>query len=192
MAMPAEARRRWTAQAVRELMEKEPLHWPRYELVAGELLVSPAPRLEHHRALWWFSRRLDHYVMAERVGLVGMAPADLELEPDTIVQPDVFVIPPDQDERARVWSDVHRVSLVVEVLSPSTAAYDRGPKREHYQRNAVPEYWIVDLDSRLVERWQPNDDRPEILRERLTWQPDGASSTFAIELKHLWAAARLD
>ena len=192
MAMPAEARRRWTAKAVRELMEKEPLHWPRYELVDGELLVSPSPRMEHHRALWWLVRVLDEYVQREQLGLIGMAPADLELEPETIVQPDAFVIPLEEEVRARVWTDVHCLSLVIEVLSPSTAADDRGPKREHYQRNRVPEYWIVDLDSRLIERWRPNDERPEILREQLVWHPAGAQSPFEIALKDLWTAARLD
>lgn len=96
------------------------------------------------------------------------------------------------DAAARLWSDVRRLSLAVEVLSASTASHDRGAKREHYQRNAVPEYWIVDLEARLVERWVPNETRPEILRALLVWLPAGARTPCEIALADLWAAARLD
>jgi Uma2 family endonuclease len=61
--------------------------------------------------------------------------------------------------------------LAVEVLSPSTARYDRLTKRRFYQQQGV-EYWIVDLDARIVERWLPGSDRPEILAEHLAWQHD--------------------
>jgi Uma2 family endonuclease len=64
--------------------------------------------------------------------------------------------------------------LVDEVLSPSTAQYDRRLKRLRYQRAGVPEYWIVDLDGRVVERWRPEDTRPEVLSERLRWNPADA------------------
>ncbi|MGH7526970.1 MAG: Uma2 family endonuclease, partial [Gemmatimonadales bacterium] len=65
---------------------------------------------------------------------------------------------------------------------PSTASRDRGIKRQLYQRAGVPEYWIVDLDSRLIERWRPRDERPEILRETLVWQAPGAGSAVEIRL----------
>ena len=51
-------------------------------------------------------------------------------------------------------------SVVIEVTLPGTARYDRLVKRRRYQRAPVPEYWIVDLDARLVERWKPDDTRP--------------------------------
>lgn len=192
MAMPAEARRRWTAQAVRELMDREPGHWPRYELIGGELLVSPSPRLRHYRAVIWLFETLSPYVKMQHLGRVGLSPADIGLEPESIVQPDLFLIPADQDEAAREWSDITGLPLVIEVLSPSTAQYDRGPKREYYQRNRVDEYWIVDLDARLVERWRPNDDMPQILHETLVWTHQSAREPLTIELAQLWTAARLE
>jgi Uma2 family endonuclease len=60
------------------------------------------------------------------------------------------------------------------VLSPSTAFKDRTLKRRRYQTAQVAEYWIVDLDARLVERWRPDDQRPEILTDRVEWQPVGS------------------
>jgi Uma2 family endonuclease len=66
------------------------------------------------------------------------------------------------------------------VSLPTASA--RGVKRRLYQRAAIREYWIIDLDSRLVERWRPEDDRPEILRERLTWHPPSSSEPYEIDL----------
>lgn len=192
MAMPVETRTRWTAAAVRELMERTPEHSPTYELVDGELLVMPAPALPHERALQWLHRVLDAYLQQQPVGELLGSPSDLELEPETIVRPDRFVIPREEAAHARRWSDVSRLLLAVEVLSPSTARYDRGPKRELYQRVGVEEYWIIDLDARLAERWRPGDERPEILRQQLVWHPAGATSPLVIELAELFAAARLD
>ena len=63
---------------------------------------------------------------------------------------------------------------------------DRVRKRELYQRQGVPEYWIVDLDARLVERWRPGDTRPEILGDRIVWQADGAGEPMTIELAEYW------
>ncbi|HZI43229.1 MAG TPA: hypothetical protein VFD67_16025, partial [Gemmatimonadaceae bacterium] len=56
----------------------------------------------------------------------------------------------------------------------------------HYQRH-IPESWIIDLDARLVERWLPNDTRPEILVEALVWHPSGADEPFRLELPGYFA-----
>jgi Uma2 family endonuclease len=72
--------------------------------------------------------------------------------------------------------------LAVEVLSPSTARADRTIKRRLYQRAGIPEYWIVDLEARLVELWRPSDDRPEMLEDTLSWRPDPAVPPLTIEL----------
>ncbi|HET7584257.1 MAG TPA: Uma2 family endonuclease [Gemmatimonadaceae bacterium] len=186
--MPAEARPRWTADEVRRELMDEARHWPRYELVDGELLVTPSPRMAHHRALEWLADRLKPYVLREQLGELARSPADLELEPGTIVQPDLFLIPREVATHAREWSDVTHLSLVIEVLSPGSARQDRGPKRELYQRAGVDEYWIVDLDSRLVERWTPSDERPEIVRERLTWHSAGAAAPLFLDLRELFDA----
>ena len=77
--------------------------------------------------------------------------------------------------------------LVIEVTSPSTARQDRQLKRRRYQRAGVPEYWIVDLDARIVERWRPQDERPEILDEQLTWQPQPGAAPLEIDLVSLFA-----
>ena len=71
---------------------------------------------------------------------------------------------------------------MVEILSLTTAHADRHVKRRLYQRERVPEYWIVDVDARLVERWRPEDERPEIVAERLAWQPESTIPALMIDL----------
>ena len=77
--------------------------------------------------------------------------------------------------------------FTAEVLSPSTAKRDRGIKREFYQRVRVPEYWIVDLDARLIERWTPTDERPEILRGRLKWTDPVSGAELVLDVEKLSA-----
>ena len=180
MVMPA-VNRRWTARDVRALRESTPLATPRYELVDGELLVTPAPRLRHQEAVARLLVLLRAYLEVEPVGHALHSPADVKLEPEFLSQPDVFVMPADEWKRVRAERIVNKLLVAVEVLSQSSAGHDRVRKRPAYQRN-VSEYWIVDLDARVVERWQPNDERPAILSETLEWLPTGAQAPFRIDL----------
>lgn len=92
---------------------------------------------------------------------------------------------PGEAKRLETEMPARSLILVIEVLSPSSARFDRGEKRELCQRH-VPEYWIVDLDSQLVERWRPGDTRPEILRDRIEWRPERAESSFLLDLPELF------
>jgi Uma2 family endonuclease len=162
-----ETARDWTVERWREL----PADGNRYELVDGELLVTPSPALPHQLASFELARLIADYVERFRVGLTVIAPADVHYDDRTVVEPDIFVAPPLEGRRPRSYADLDGLLLAVEVISPSSARADRITKRRLYQRQRVPEYWIVDLDARLVERWRPDDDRPELLSERLDWQP---------------------
>lgn len=181
----ATAAKRWTVDEVRELID-ESRHWPRYELVDGELLVTPAPRMVHQSAVLALAIALRAYSEEHALGQLLTSPADIGLEPGSIVQPDIFLVPP-AARRPREWTDVNSLRLAVEVLSPGSARHDRTVKRRLYQRNGVPEYWIVELDARLVERWRPDDDRPEIIEERLTWEPEPSKSPFVLDLPVFFA-----
>ena len=87
-----------------------------------------------------------------------------------------------EGRRPRGWTEVRNLVLAIEVLSPSSARADRQVKRRKYLRHGVPEYWIVDLDARLVERWRPGDERPEILGQSLVWKPDPVAAPLEIDL----------
>lgn len=184
MGMPALQKHYWTAADVRALMD-ERRHWPRYELLDGELLVTNAPTAAHQIAVSDLLMRVRTYCEDQRVGIALVSPADIELAPESIMQPDVFVVPPGaapEDEPMR-WPHVSSLLLAVEILSSSTMREDRVRKRDFYLGNHVDEYWIVDLDARVIERWTPERERPDILREELVWRPRGSRAPFLLDVR---------
>lgn len=188
--MPA-IRRRWTAEAVRSLMD-ESRPWPRYELIDGELLVTPAPGSPHQLAVGELYLVIAPYIDQQRIGVTFLSPADLELRPDTITQPDVFVVPggPGGDDGPLPWSFIKSLHLAVEVLSPSSLRNDRVIKRDHFMDSNVAEYWVVDIDARAIERWMPGRETPVVNRDLLTWHPVGATEPLVIDLSVIFARVR--
>jgi len=157
----------------------------RHEVVHGELLVTPAPRAWHQEIVLRLVEALRAYLREETVGHLFASPADISWAPDTLVQPDVFVVPL-AEARTLDWRQVRTLLLVVEVLSPSSARADRFTKRRRYQEAGVPLYWVVDGDARTVEVWTPTTEFPHIERERLHWSPAGAARPFTLELEGLF------
>jgi Uma2 family endonuclease len=184
MGMPA-PQTEWTAEKVRAF----PDDGNRYEVLDGELFVSPAPAYGHQFVVGELFTVLRAYVRTHRLGWVLLAPSDIEFSPQRLVQPDLFVVTDAGKGRPQAWSNDRHLSLVVEVLSASTARADRIRKRRIYQSEGVQEYWIVDADSRLVERWRTGDDRPEISTDILKWQPSADADAAEIDLPALFAAA---
>ena len=180
MGMPAQETW-WTLEMVRAL----PDDGKRYEVLDGVLLVSPAPSFRHQRAVRDLCRILEDYTRAHGIGETMMSPADIELSPTRLVQPDVFVVP--AELRVASWRDVTRLHLAAEVISPSTARADRMEKRTAYQDKEVPEYWVVDLDTRVFERWLPSDVRPELLSDRIEWRPVAEAPALSINLVRYFA-----
>lgn len=176
MGMPATARR-WTADDVRAL----PSDRNRYEVIEGELYVTPAPSFRHQDALGTLYFAVSLYLRDHPVGMALVAPTDVEFEPESMVQPDLFVLPLVDGRKPRSVKEAGKLLLAVEVLSPGTARRDRHLKRRLYQRHGVEEYWIVDVDAGVVERWRQGEDRPEIVTDELRWNPPG-SHPFVLSL----------
>jgi Uma2 family endonuclease len=171
----------YTADMVRAL----PDDGNRYEVVHGELLVTPAPRLWHQELIGRLLRDVGEYLDHEPVGHLLLSPADISWGPDVLVQPDLFVAPLDQ-VRTLDWRTVKDLLLVVEVLSPSSTRADRFTKRRLYQERGIPAYWMVDGDAALIEVWTPELEFPIVARERVTWHPAGAGHPFTLDLKELF------
>jgi Uma2 family endonuclease len=183
MAVRDHRGKRWTLREVRELRDRSP-DGTRYELVDGELLVTPSPAGRHQVAAYLLCGALYPYVRLHKLGVAAMAPRDVEFpSEEASVQPDVFVIPTDEIERFLGSRPVERLLVAAEVLSPSSAHGDRVTKLGYFQRNAVSEYWIVDLEARVIERWRPGDNRPQIIADRLEWTPAGAPEPFVFDLE---------
>ena len=186
MAMPAHhaTNRRWTEEEFFAARDAAP-PGERWELVGGEVLVTPAPHWVHQRIVVRLTVLLDAYVRPRGFGEVFASPLDVKLQPGLVLQPDVLVVP--SGELRRRSDIVQRLLLAAEIVSPSSARYDRVTKRPHYQRNRVSEYWIVDELSQTIERWRPNDERPELIAEQLVWHPSEAAEPFVLDLVRFFA-----
>jgi len=154
----------------------------RHELLDGVHVVTPAPQVPHQLIVLGLIRALDAVLIRRDDLQLFTSPADVVLTPRTLVQPDVLIVRKTPGQPIRAWSEMGIPLLAIEILSPSTASRDRGVKRRIYQTSGVGEYWIVDLDARLIERWTPRDQRPEVLAETLAWTlPGGASGIIDVE-----------
>ena len=171
----------WTAEMVRQL----PDDGNRYEVVHGELLATPAPRLDHQLLVSRLAVAVAKYLEDQPVGIMLTSPADISWGRDVLVQPDVFVVPREEATHGD-WARLRTLLLVIEVLSPSTARADRFTKRHRYQEAGVPLYWLVDGDAQHVEVWTPDADQPTIDTEQLVWFPAGASGGFTLTLAELF------
>jgi Uma2 family endonuclease len=123
----------------------------RYQILDGELCVTPAPNRLHQKVSANLCAALHAHVRQHALGEVYAAPTDVILADTTIVQPDVLFI---ANDRFGVRSDrgiEGAPTLAVEILSPSTAETDRHRKLRLYARFGIPWYWIVDPDARVVE-----------------------------------------
>ena len=186
MGMPAIVDHQWTAAEVSALPE---VPGKRFEVVDGALLVSPSPTHVHERAVFWLRSVITAYVAAApRIGEALGSHSDVLLDDFTLVQPDVFAAPLVDGRRPRNAGEMHHLMLVVEVVSPGSQRTDRVIKRRRYQR-AADEYWVVDTEARLIERWRAADDRPEILTETIAWQPVGREVPLVLELAALFREA---
>lgn len=122
----------------------------RYEILQGELIVTPAPRLEHQDLSQEINLVFTVAVRAKRFGKVYAAPVGVRLSMNDIVQPDLLVL--SNAKRALIRKNVidGAPDVVVEILSPSTRRFDLVRKMALYAEAGVPEYWIVDPEKRSI------------------------------------------
>ena len=181
MGMPATQDRRWTVAEVHALPE-DPRR--RYEVVDGELLVSPGPTFRHQLVMRVITRALEDFLRAHPFAVVINGPGEIAADEHSMVQPDVFVVPLVDDRPPVDFVSARSLLLAVEVLSPSTARHDRVVKRRLYQRLGA-EYWIVDPEARLVERWSPAATNPDLLDGDVTWHSAGSPVPFTFSIAAL-------
>ncbi len=159
----------------------------RYEVIRGELFVTPAPGTRHQRAVRDLCSTLQSYLAAHGLGEALPAPFEVEFTEDSAVQPDVIVLLEPQQGRLTAKRLYGPPALVIEIVSYSSKRTDRLQKRRLYQEEGVPEYWVVDLDARHVERWRPGDRAPDVVTGDLVWQPDARTPPLTIDLLGLFA-----
>jgi Uma2 family endonuclease len=164
--------RRWTYEEFARLPESGTT---RYEVIAGELVMTPGPWIRHQRIAGELHARLFSFVKSNRLGEVFFAPLDVLFGEGDYLEPDLFFVRADHSKMIKKrWVD-GPPDLVIEILSPSTAVRDRGLKLERYRHFGVAEYWVVDPDARAIEVWHfargATAPVPLGVAATLHWQP---------------------
>ena len=174
--------KQWTLRELHRL----PDDGNKYELVRGELFVTPPPTDEHEELLAVLHELLAPYVARHRLGRLYRPRAVLrrygsEVEPDLMVR----AVPAQQPI---AWEEAPLPILVIEVLSGATRRRDLDQKRDYYMDVAVPEYWVVDGRRReilVVRRGQPD----KLCRTSIAWQPGAVDQPLTIDVAALFAQA---
>ena len=129
----------------------------RCELLDGELIKMPSPSSRHQDVLRNLLVRLDGLVSDRALGEVYPAPLDVVLGED-VVQPDLLFISKDRLGIVGKEEVQSAPDLVIEILSSSTAARDKGYKRILYARHGVQEYWLADPPNGTIEILLPKPE----------------------------------
>jgi Uma2 family endonuclease len=145
----------------------------RYEIINGELLVSPSPSVKHQRLVGRLFVEFTGFVTANDLGEVFVAPLDVIFSPYNVVQPDLFFL-----SRSRLPGMAARVitgapDLAVEILSPHSRLIDLVRKKALYATAGVQEYWAVDSRHRAISVFTLVNDQ---------YEPGEASDGFARSL----------
>jgi Uma2 family endonuclease len=170
----------WTLEALHAL----PDDGNTYELVRGELLVTPAPTNHHENVAVLLARALEPYVAAHGLGYV--------YRPHAVIQRDGSQVEPDLMVRQigtidGSWDKAPDPILVVEILSRSSRKRDGDAKRAFYLDIGVAEYWIVDPAARAItstRRGQPDT----VAKEEIIWCPAGASAALGLKVPAIFCA----
>ena len=170
---------RWTLAELHRL----PDDGNKYELVRGELFVTPPPTDAHETVLARLTRILDPFVAANDLGMVYHPRAVIRFD-GSEVEPDLMVRRV-RTSGGRDWDDAPMPCLVVEVLSGSTRRRDLGEKRQLYLDAGVPEYWVIDLETRTVRVVRPGG-HAQSGADRLEWAPEGAHVSLVIDVPALF------
>jgi Uma2 family endonuclease len=123
----------------------------RYELIHGEVHLTPAPNTRHQWTLHNLDMSLGVHVQTEKLGEVWVAPLDVRVSEDTAVQRDLIYVSNARAEIIREDYIAGAPDLVVEILSPSKAAHDRATKLRLYAQAGVPEVWYIEPKAKTVE-----------------------------------------
>ena len=187
MSMPALHQRRWTMDEVDRLVGEQVEPIQRYELVDGELLVTPSPTDRHQRIVGELFVMLREYVKRHRLGEVRLGPARARITENARFEPDLFVVAAVDQRMPRADEPITPLLLVVEVLSAGSARHDRITKRRFFQSHGVPVYWVVDGESEAIEVWRPDDARALLVDDRLSWRPMLDVPALEIDVSALFA-----
>jgi len=168
-------------------LDQFPRDGRRYEVLHGELLVTPPPSFGHQLAATALARAIGNWCTAHARWSV-MAPSGFYVSETTWLEPDVAVFPV-APSMSLTWQTAPIPVLVVEVLNPSTRRRDRHAKRAAYLAHGVREVWLLDIPARAVERWTSASEFPETHPAGITWTPVATSPALELSADVLFGVA---
>lgn len=188
MGMPAHQTKRWTLAELHRLPEND---GNKYEVVRGELFVTPAPTVDHETIAARLARALDPYVERHGLGLVYRPRAVVRVRPHSEVEPDLMVRQAPA-RRGTSWDHAPTPILVIEILSDSTRRRDLADKRALYMEIGVPEYWVVDGGERRFHVIRPGGFEETVDHGAVLWHPRGVAAPLAVELASIFSTDGLE
>lgn len=173
--------KRWRLEELHSL----PDDGNKYELIHGELFVTPAPSDDHETVAARLTRLLDPYVAANGLGLVYRARAVFRFE-GSEVEPDLMV----RAEAPGIGNDWERAPLpilIAEVFSPTTRRRDQTYKKDFYEEVQIPEYWMIDPERREVTVFRAASKTT--VKDTFVWHPSGADEPLTISVASICGSA---
>jgi len=161
----------------------------RYEILDGELFITPSPWIKHQQVSGNLLYVLGNHVATNHLGNIFPALTDVIMAETTVVQPDLIFV---GNDRLGIITDraiEGTPTLVVEILSPTTQQTDRITKAQLYAKYGVPHYWLIDPGRYTFEAYELAGDHYVII-ESMKNQDEYRPSLFpglTIQLADLWA-----
>lgn len=161
-------------------LERLPDEGGRLEVLHGELLMTPLPAVAHQRIALRLTMVIGNWC-SDKPDWELLAPGGVFISETTWLEPDIALYPVRSGQLPNDWRTLPTPLLAIEVLSPSTARTDRHRKRPAYLAHGVGEVWLLDADTRSIERWTAASEFPEVLRRAITWSPGPDTPALVVE-----------
>lgn len=123
----------------------------RYELIEGELTMTPAPDTDHQDILRNLVIVIEKYVSEKTLGKVFFAPVDVILDEYHVLQPDLIFITTARLDIIKKRGIFAPPDMALEIISPSSYYRDSVQKKELYERFGIKEFWVVDPANKVIE-----------------------------------------
>ncbi len=123
----------------------------RYEVIEGELIMTPAPSFKHQKVLAKLGSLIFNYVNEKKLGEVVFSPVDVVLSDDIVLQPDIVYISNENTGIIKEAGIFGPPDMVIEVISPTSIYKDTHVKKRLYEQAGIKEYWLVFPDEKVIE-----------------------------------------
>lgn len=137
-------------RTIREVWENLP-EGSLAQIIENQLVMSPSPLESHQRILMEIVLQIGHFIKKNSLGVLRSAPYGVYLDEENVLEPDISFISNRNLHKIKENGLHGAPDLVIEILSSSTAQYDRNQKKKIYERHGVKEYWIVEPTNKKAE-----------------------------------------